>query len=393
MRNQEEHWVIHPLINSFSRNLTEGLFKNGKLGKLYTTIGSSGNGSRQRQVNVPQNKISRTQACEWLRIVLGRLGLRFREAHVLSVDSAYHRVGRLAVNDIRHGARPSVIHAYEDGALEVFKESKKHGAICVYHLPILYWKKTKTILEKAAEKRPEWKQTIETLSDSANKLYRKDIELQLSDVVVCPSNIVAESLPEEIKCSKRVVVAPWGYPTINPPENSDASPSARLRLLFIGGLSQRKGLADLLDAVRASQNICELTVMGGKFMSQSFYSSKCPGLRLLAPASQKSVFHEMRQADIFVLPSLVEGRALVLQEAMANGLPVITTDAGGLDGDLKPWENGWRVPSEDPYALASMLAEISEKKVMLPNISKKALHTARKWNWADYVMRITENIY
>jgi glycosyltransferase involved in cell wall biosynthesis len=68
-------------------------------------------------------------------------------------------------------------------------------------------------------------------------------------------------------------------------------------------------------------------------------------------------------SDLFILPSLAEGLPLSVLEAMAHGLPVIATPVGGVPEVVVPGQTGLLVPTEDPEALASAIAElISDKK-------------------------------
>jgi type I restriction enzyme R subunit len=66
----------------------------------------------------------------------------------------------------------------------------------------------------------------------------------------------------------------------------------------------------------------------------------------------------MRSCDVFVLPSLVEGRALVQQEAMACGLPIIVTRNAGGEDLVQDGSGGFLVPIRDPQAIAEKLSGI-----------------------------------
>lgn len=109
-----------------------------------------------------------------------------------------------------------------------------------------------------------------------------------------------------------------------------------IRLLFVGSLIMRKGLHDLMQALSDPifKNV-KLVVVGEGTYAQEL-KTLCERLGLpentewkglLAPAD---VANEMRNADILCLPSYMEGRPNVVNEAMASGLPVISTRIGGI---------------------------------------------------------------
>ena len=77
---------------------------------------------------------------------------------------------------------------------------------------------------------------------------------------------------------------------------------------------------------------------------------------LLGRVSDSDLHAWYRTATLFVHPTLYEGSSLVTLEAMAHGLPVVATDAGGLPDKVKTGVNGWLVPPGDPAALAAAIS-------------------------------------
>ena len=65
--------------------------------------------------------------------------------------------------------------------------------------------------------------------------------------------------------------------------------------------------------------------MGSPVAEMYFYRRKCSSFRYEPPRPHDEVLALMRSCDVFCLPSIVEGRALVQQEAMSCGLPLIVT--------------------------------------------------------------------
>jgi len=76
--------------------------------------------------------------------------------------------------------------------------------------------------------------------------------------------------------------------------------------------------------------------------------------------NQQELFDILHQYDILLLPSLSEGIANVVLEAMALGIPVISTDCGGMPEVVKHKETGWLVPVRDSNAIADAVVEITQ---------------------------------
>ena len=101
-------------------------------------------------------------------------------------------------------------------------------------------------------------------------------------------------------------------------------------------------------------NYIELVVMGSLLRPISWYRERFADFIYEMPRPHGEVLRLMQSCDVFVLPSIVEGRALVQQEAMACGLPVIATKNAGAD-DVISSENGHEV-----YASQESLREVAK---------------------------------
>jgi glycosyltransferase involved in cell wall biosynthesis len=128
-----------------------------------------------------------------------------------------------------------------------------------------------------------------------------------------------------------------------------------VRLLFVGGDFRRKGGPLLLECLRGQlAGRCELDVVTREPVAAP------PGVRVhhgLGPNSPE-LLRLFAEADVFVLPSLGECLAVVLMEATAAGLPVVTTDVGALGEALRPGESGLLIPPGDARALGQALEHL-----------------------------------
>ena len=158
-------------------------------------------------------------------------------------------------------------------------------------------------------------------------------------------------------------------------------------------MSQRKGLADLFAAMRLlRRSDIELVVMGSPINSLEFYRSQYSDFRYETPRSHADVLMLMRSCDILVLPSIVEGRALVQQEAMACGLPLIVTANAGGEDLVMEGETGFLVPIRSPEKIAEKIAWFADNRVMLPEMQTRSQEKAAEYTWQRYGNRIVEII-
>jgi len=100
-----------------------------------------------------------------------------------------------------------------------------------------------------------------------------------------------------------------------------------------------------------------------------------------------------KKFDIFVLPSLWEGLPLVLIEAMASGIPVISTDtSGGLD-IIKDRKNGLLIPRGSGEALAYAIQELCEKPALAKKIAVSGRKEAEKKYCLNRFLSLTDIFY
>lgn len=159
----------------------------------------------------------------------------------------------------------------------------------------------------------------------------------------------------------RVEIVINGVPEPSVPRR--ALPGPVLKLLFVGNLSARKGVGDLLRAM-ALPGVAELplalTVLGGGDVAG--YEAKARALGLSAErvrftgwADQSAVAQHMAEADMLVLPSYDEGLPLVILEGLANGVAVVCTPVGEIPSVLHNAETALLVPPGDVPALGAAL--------------------------------------
>jgi glycosyltransferase involved in cell wall biosynthesis len=338
---------------------------------------------------------------EILRFILPQLGFTRSVKHEkgwASVDAVYKNFDKAVAKRITHLAKKKsidAVYAYEDGALETFTRAKALGLKCIYDLPIAFWQTTRKLLNEEAMRLPEWANTLKGgIQDSEEKLERKSRELELADIVVSPGQFVMDSIPQWAR-NKRILMQPFGSPhqqNLYTRQNTQ-KPGKPLRVLFAGSMGQRKGLGDLFAAIKLlNQKDVELVVMGSLMSPLRFYRSELSGFKYEPNRPHDQVLSLMRSCDILCLPSIVEGRALVMQEAMSQGLPlIITPNTGGADL-IKEGETGFLVPIRSPEAIAEKINWFLENRSRIPAMCNMARQHAASYTWENYGSEIVHSL-
>ncbi|SFM10153.1 glycosyltransferase family 4 protein [Variovorax sp. OV329] len=398
--------LTHPAGNQNVRAVLAATEGAGQLARFATTVaafegdapsrllpGALRREWLRRRFDIAPAKVLTHPARELARMVAAKAGWQGavrHEAGFASPDAVFQDFDRFVAARLPGLARThglTAVYAYEDSALHTFRAARALGLRCIYDLPIAYWETGRRLMQEEAERLPEWAATLGGgVTDSAPKLERKTEELALADMVVAPSGFVLDSLPASATRQKRVLT-PFGSPPSSVDERSSEvpDPGRPLRVLFVGSMGQRKGLADLFAAMRLleGRNI-ELVVLGSLQESPEFYRRQCEGMRHEKGRPHAQVLELMRSCDLFCLPSIVEGRALVTQEAMSQGLPiVITANTGGADLVIEG-RTGFLVPIRAPEKIAETIAWFDDNRRELPAMKAAAMRHAAGYTWQHY---------
>ena len=409
----------HPLSTPFTREAALALADAGLLAELRTCLHwTPGNGAERflpaglaRELgrrSYPAAVRARVHTAPWReagRLLARRvpaLGAMIRhETGPWSMDAVFHALDRATARRVRALAKDPAaglrgVYAYEDGAAATFREARRVGVRCFYDLPIGYWRAGQRIFAEEAERVPAWAATITGRGDSAAKLARKDEELAGADAVIVASSFTRQTLAEAPTLRAPVHVVPYGAPMVP----SNAAPPATekkrggsLRVLFVGILSQRKGISYLLEAAALLGPHVELTLLGTKASADcSALDAAVRAHRWIPTAPHAEVLAEMERQDVLVFPSLFEGFGLVILEAMSRGLPVITTAHTAGPDLIEDGRDGFLVPIRSATAIAEKLEALHLDPARLAAMREAARAKAAAWTWKTYRRRLVETL-
>ncbi|HKQ29642.1 MAG TPA: glycosyltransferase, partial [Burkholderiales bacterium] len=172
----------------------------------------------------------------------------------------------------------------------------------------------------------------------------------------------------------------------------DAKKSDTLNVLFVGGLSQGKGLSYLFGAADLLRGRISLTVIGRRRQACPVLDRQLEQCRYIESLPNADVLSEMRRHDVLVFPSLWDGFGLVILEAMSQGIPVIaSTNCGGPDV-ITDGEDGFIVPIRATQTIAEKLELLADDPDLLLRMKAAAHETAERYSWERYRSSLVENV-
>jgi glycosyltransferase involved in cell wall biosynthesis len=404
--------VSHPTLNANAKNLVIGLLKNKLLVRLFVAVAIFPNQVLYRLGNISKLKdlkrrrldegwqpfVSSKPFFEFGRLLASKLNftrLLMHETGFFCTDRIYQKHDNWVASHLIQYKKQGVtgIYAYEDGALATFTKAKQLGLTCIYDLPIGYWKSARLLMQEELLLNPAWAKTLTGFNDSDTKLTIKDQELALADVIFVASTFTKKTLELYEGTLAPVKVIPYGFPDVLERNSYLPLTNRKLRILFVGGLSQRKGLSYLCESIIGLENEVELTFVGHKAVENcEVLNDTLEQHRWIPSLSHDEVLACMREHDIFVFPSLFEGFGLVITEAMSQGIPVITTDRTAGPDLIEDGVDGWIVPAASSSAIKQVLKAVLQEPTLLEKMGRTAQEKAQTRPWSVYGQEMAKAI-
>ena len=207
-------------------------------------------------------------------------------------------------------------------------------------------------------------------------ILTEEKEYELADYVVVPSEFARKSFVEKGFSNEKVIKIPYGGNLSGFKKVSDPDPET-FTALFVGQVSFRKGFLYLLEAFnKLKVQDKRLNVIG--ILSEDVKKI----IKLKKMDVSQVVFHHhvnnselykfYNQAHVFVLPSIEEGLAMVMGEAMACGCPVIATENTGASDLFENGKEGFIVPIRNSNILVEKMQQLYEDKALRAKMSQAA---------------------
>lgn len=402
--------ISHPHGNSNVRQACLALAQTGSLHSFWTSLAWSPAGALSRFVPrhfrrqlerraVPEAVRPFVRLHPWRE--LGRLGATrltssARTPRFLSPNACAESLDRrvAAYLQSKEARGVDVVYAYDHGALKSFRVAKSNGQERIYELPIGYWRVLKEILAVELHSWPEWKDALPDVDFRSSEFERKDEEIVLASCIHVPSHFVHHTLRRQFPSLPPVRVTPYGAPPSEPLREEEIARSASgpLRVLYVGALCLRKGIPYLFSALGQFGDRIESTVVGRLNAPCAPLTKALSRCRWIESLPRHEVLQQMRRSDVFVFPTLFEGMALVVLEAMSQGCVVITTSNAGADELIEDGVNGFIVPARSTHAIVELLERLDRDRDMLQRLRLEASRTSAMHSWEVYRSTLIESV-
>jgi glycosyltransferase involved in cell wall biosynthesis len=283
-----------------------------------------------------------------------RYFLRLRGAREPAAEAAAHlSVGReLGERVLRHGfGSARAIYAMNSAAAQVFRPAHSLGIATIYEQTIAPVRVEWELLREEFARWPEWEDgpDLEAFYSPFAALEKE--EWDLSDRIVCGSKFVRDKMGEIGGPVDRCVVVPYGVdqPPLAACTRLDFPTDRRWRVLIVGTVTLRKGAPYVAASAAALGTRAEFRWVGPIRLAKTGRRRLAEHVELTGAVPRHDVGNHYRWADLFLLPSICEGSATAVYEALSYRLPVIVTPNTGAP--IQTGFEGVLVPIRDSNAI------------------------------------------
>lgn len=265
-------------------------------------------------------------------------------------------------------------YGFNGASLELFEYAKAKGMRCILDQTIAEPSLLHQLLLTEEQSWQDWSKSPFTVSkDDLELREREQREQDLADHIICGSNFVKESLMARGISAEKISVVNLGRCQDGQRSSKQAKSQTpkeqgkELKILFAGSVGLRKGIPYLLEALKQLKGeipfVCKIA--GSLDIQSERIDQYRDVANFLGRVSRSQMAELYNWADVFVLPSICEGSAMVTYEALNYGLPIITTHNTG--SIVRDGIDGFIVPICDADAIARKLLTLFSQPSCLPS--------------------------
>jgi len=281
---------------------------------------------------------------------------------------------------------------YQGSCLKSLMVANSMNRNSIVEMTMPYVPFSNKILIEESVLHPEWKDSINIISYPGSYEKRLVEEPVFAKKVVAVSSFLKKTLTDNGIEESKISVLPLGFDVSRISFSMVSSPitDRPLKLLFVGRITQVKGIKYMLDAMeKLNTNCVELHFIGSIIGSGKEFLRRKHLYTYHGSMSQRELYPIYKDFDVLLLPSLVEGFPLVIIEAMGGGLPIITTNNTSAEELIIEGETGYIVPIRDSEAIVlavqKVLALSSDE---FANMRQKARQKALNYTWQSHKERL-----
>ncbi len=282
---------------------------------------------------------------------------------------------------------------YESACQFTFERAKKLGMPTILYQPIACAEFALQLLNEEKELFPQLADTVRYCWFPEEELERRREERKLADAVVCASEFTKKSLIDVGVQAEKIIVEPYGVDqTVFAPSSEKFE---NFSVVWASSYTQTKGIGYLLEAL-AKKPVpdMELVLAGYPYGTDAvkLYEDRIR-VRRLGHIARQELGTIMGRCHVHVFPTLLEGFGRNIIEAMASGLPVITTPNCAGPDLIEDGVTGFIVPIRDVDAIYEKLIWVYEHPQEAIEMGERARVRVANLTQADYRERFANRIH
>jgi glycosyltransferase involved in cell wall biosynthesis len=295
----------------------------------------------------------------------------------------------------RWAGKAPCLYGCEHASVETFHKQKQAGGHNILWQVIAHHHTMTRLLAEERESFPKALTPYQNeLAASMPRINsRKDQQYDDADLIITNSEFSRQSFLEAGFHETKVKAVPTGCPPLLSGAIEERSGRPMI-FLSAGSQSIRKGTPYLLDAwkrLRPAGDV-ELWLVGEMQLATQQLEDLAKNVIIKPAVPQTELESVLRRASVLVLPTLGEGLAHILLEALAAGLAIITTENSGCGQLVEDGVNGWKVPIRDVEALSERIEWCIENHPEVVEMQRQSQLKAASWQEADFVTTHAEVI-
>jgi len=238
---------------------------------------------------------------------------------------------------------------------------------------------------------PNWKFSVK--SKDYNHIAIEETEMELAGHIVVASSFTLQTYAEHEVSQEKISINPYGVDTKGfMPGKQDTAGNGPVRFVFVGSVDARKGIPFLLETwEKIAENNAELTLIGPvSEFTRNFIQTHYPSVIVKGKIPFSEVKIALPGYDVMIFPSFFEGYGLVIPEAMACGLPVITTNATCGPDIIEHGKEGFIIEPANEAQLRSAIEYFITEPKLAASMGVSARLKAETMSWDAYGERWKE---
>ncbi len=214
------------------------------------------------------------------------------------------------------------------------------------------------------------------------------LSFQLADKIIVPSQFVKKEISRAGVSSEKLSIVEFGVSANDSIRVSGQKDKRGLDFCFVGNINLRKGIAELLQAWSTDHfKNDRLHLCGRLFPETIHYLKSARGGKIITPGFINP-FSYLKNCDVFVFPSWMEGSSKAVFEAMACGCPVITTPSAG--SIVRDGVDGFIVEAGDDVALREKMLWFKDNPKRRDEMGRAGHEKVRMFTWERYAQKVVD---